>query len=119
MKNLNLTRPLAFFDLETTGIDVEKVCLTPYVLPGEDAEFGIVITNTGDIPLDVTTDEAGSTSVSARKYITDNIYTDITNNTERGTDISVNIDLTKTLTGRATMAEDGNSSIGLFFERDY
>jgi translocation and assembly module TamB len=69
--------------------------------------------------LDVTTDEAGSTSVSAGKYITDNIYTDITNNTERGTDISVNIDLTKTLTGRATMAEDGNSSIGLFFERDY
>jgi translocation and assembly module TamB len=69
--------------------------------------------------LDVTTDETGATSVSAGKYITDDIYTDITNNSERGTDISLNIDLTDALTGRATMAEDGDSSVGLFFERDY
>jgi uncharacterized repeat protein (TIGR01451 family) len=41
------------------GIDVEKVCLTPYVMPGEDPEFGITIHNTGDIPLYVTTDEPG------------------------------------------------------------
>ncbi len=75
--------------------------------------------NIGLDELDVTTDEAGSTSVSAGKYITDKIYTDITNNTDRGTDISINIDLTKRLTGRAKVAEDGNSSIGLFFERDY
>jgi hypothetical protein len=39
------------------GIDVEKVCLTDYVLPGDLVEFGITITNTGDIPLDVFTDE--------------------------------------------------------------
>ncbi|MFK7765133.1 MAG: translocation/assembly module TamB domain-containing protein [Roseobacter sp.] len=69
--------------------------------------------------LDVTTDEAGSTSVSAGKYITDDIYTDVTTNTEDGTDISLNIDLTTSLTGKATVGEDGDSSIGLFFERDY
>lgn len=69
--------------------------------------------------LDVTTDAEGSTSVTAGKYITDEIYTDVTSNTESGTDISLNIDLTKSLTGKATVAEDGNSSIGLFFERDY
>ena len=69
--------------------------------------------------LDVTTDEDGATSVSAGKYITDTIYTDVTNNSEKGTDISINIDLTDALTGRATVGEDNESSIGLFFERDY
>lgn len=69
--------------------------------------------------LDVTTNEAGSTSVSAGKYITDDIYTDVTTNTEDGTDISLNIDLTTSLKGKATVGEDGDSSIGLFFERDY
>lgn len=69
--------------------------------------------------LDVTTAEDGSASVTAGKYITDEIYTDVTTNSEKGTDISLNIDLTDALTGKATVAEDGNSSIGLFFERDY
>jgi len=69
--------------------------------------------------LDVTTDESGATSVTAGKYITDDIYTDITNNTDKGTDVSVNIDLTDTLTGRVTMGQEGDSSLGLFFERDY
>ena len=69
--------------------------------------------------LDVTTDGEGATSVSAGKYITDTIYTDVTNNSEKGTDISINIDLTDALTGRATVGEDNESSIGLFFERDY
>lgn len=69
--------------------------------------------------LDVTTDEDGATSVSAGKYITDTIYTDVTNNSEKGTDISINIDLTDALTGRATVGEDNDSSVGLFFERDY
>ncbi|MEP1612189.1 MAG: translocation/assembly module TamB domain-containing protein [Roseobacter sp.] len=69
--------------------------------------------------LDVTTDEEGSTSVSAGKYITDTIYTDVTSNSDKGTDISLNIDLTDSLIGKATVAEDGDSSVGLFFERDY
>lgn len=69
--------------------------------------------------LDVTTDADGGTSVTAGKYITDTIYTDVTNNSESGTDISLNIDLTESLTGRATVGEDNDSSIGLFFERDY
>ncbi|MEM9576525.1 MAG: translocation/assembly module TamB domain-containing protein [Pseudomonadota bacterium] len=69
--------------------------------------------------LNVATDEAGTTSVSAGKYITDTIYTDVTTNNEKGTDISLNIDLTSDLKGKATVAQDGDSSIGLFFERDY
>ena len=57
--------------------------------------------------------------MTAGKYITDTIYTDVTNNSDKGTDISLNIDLTDDLKGKATVAEDGDSSVGFFFERDY
>jgi uncharacterized repeat protein (TIGR01451 family) len=41
------------------GITVDKECLeTEPVPPGGDAHFGVTISNTGDIPLDVTTDDA-------------------------------------------------------------
>ncbi|WP_227272207.1 translocation/assembly module TamB domain-containing protein [Roseobacter weihaiensis] len=69
--------------------------------------------------LDVTTNEEGGTAVTAGKYISDNIYTDVTTNSDTGTDVSLNIDLTDALKGKATVAGDGDSSVGLFFERDY
>ncbi len=69
--------------------------------------------------LDVTTTESGETQVTAGKYLTDTIYTDVTTSATEGTDISINIDLTDNLTGRATVGGEGESSLGLFFERDY
>ena len=69
--------------------------------------------------LDVTTTESGDTEVTVGKYITEDIYTDVTTSGESGTDISLNIDLTDSLKGRATVGSEGESSIGLFFERDY
>ena len=39
------------------GVEVTKVCITPLVPPGGDAEFEITITNAGDCDLDIVTDE--------------------------------------------------------------
>jgi translocation and assembly module TamB len=69
--------------------------------------------------LDVTTTETGATEITAGKYITEDIYTDVTTNDQLGTDISLNVDLTDDLTAKATVGEEGEGSIGLFFERDY
>lgn len=69
--------------------------------------------------LDVTTTESGDTSVTAGKYITDEIYTDVTTSAEEGTDVSLNIDLTDDLTAKAGVGSEGDSSLGLYFERDY
>ena len=69
--------------------------------------------------LDVTTTESGETEISAGKYLTDDIYTDVTTSATAGTDVSVNIDLTDDLTGRATVGSEGDTSVGLFFQRDY
>lgn len=68
--------------------------------------------------LDLRTDEEGRTSLSLGKYISDDVYTNVDINEEGETDVNLNIELTDSVTGRATAGTD-NSSLGLFFERDY
>ncbi|MCY4335309.1 MAG: translocation/assembly module TamB domain-containing protein [Litoreibacter sp.] len=69
--------------------------------------------------LDVNTDNEGNTAVRAGKYISDNVYTDVEVGGADGPEVSINIDLTPSLTARGTTSAQGNSSIGIFFERDY
>ena len=75
--------------------------------------------NFGLDDLDVTTTDSGATAVRAGKYISDNVYTDVTAASDGSGEISLNLDITKHLKGKATLGSDGNSGIGLFFEKDY
>ncbi len=68
---------------------------------------------------DVTTTDSGATAVRAGKYISENVYTDVTAASDGQAEISLNLDITDSLTGKATLNSDGNSGIGIFFERDY
>ncbi len=68
---------------------------------------------------DVTTDEEGQTGVRFGKYLSENVYTDVTVGSSEDAGVSLNIDLTPNLTARGTQKADGESSIGIFFERDY
>ena len=69
--------------------------------------------------LDVNTDAEGNTAVRAGKYISDNVYTDVEVGGADGPEVSINIDLTPSLTARGTTSAQGDTSIGIFFERDY
>ncbi|MCX8227156.1 MAG: translocation/assembly module TamB domain-containing protein, partial [Sulfitobacter sp.] len=69
--------------------------------------------------LDVTTTDSGATAVRAGKYISDNVYTDVTAASDGTADISINLDIGKNLTAKGTVGSDGNTGIGLFFEKDY
>ncbi len=69
--------------------------------------------------LDLSTDEEGNAAVTAGRYLSDNIYTDVTINAEGDADLSLNIDLTPSITARGSIGSDGGSSIGVFFEQDY
>ncbi|MBY4894300.1 translocation/assembly module TamB domain-containing protein [Rhodobacteraceae bacterium N5(2021)] len=69
--------------------------------------------------LDLSTDDEGNAAVTAGRYLSDNIYTDVTINAEGDADLSLNIDLTPNITARGSVGSDGGSSIGIFFEQDY
>ncbi|MFK7835287.1 MAG: translocation/assembly module TamB domain-containing protein [Sulfitobacter sp.] len=69
--------------------------------------------------LDVTTTDSGATAVRAGKYISENVYTDVTAASDGTGEVSLNLDITSNLKGKATLGSDGNSGIGIFFEKDY
>lgn len=75
--------------------------------------------NFGLDDLDVGTDDEGNTTLKAGKYISDNVYSDVTIGGKKGTTVNLNLDLTSHITARGSVAADGDSSIGLFFEKDY
>lgn len=69
--------------------------------------------------LDVSQTEDGNTAVRAGKYISENIYTDVVVDSGGRTEINLNLDVTKDITARGSVDTTGNSSLGIFFERDY
>ncbi len=68
---------------------------------------------------DVTTDDEGETAVRAGKYLSDNVYTDVTITSEGGTEINLNLDITDEITAKGSVDQDGETGVGIFFERDY
>ena len=73
---------------------------------------------TGLDDLDIVTQEDGSAAVRAGKYLDDNIYVDVQSGSE-GTRAEIRLDLSDYVTARGSVESDGNSTIGLFYERDF
>ncbi len=69
--------------------------------------------------LDVTTNEEGVTEVKVGKYLTEDIYTDITAGADGDSELSINFDLSTSVRARGSVNNAGDSAVGLFFERDY
>ncbi len=68
---------------------------------------------------DVTTDDQGNAAVRAGKYLSNNVYTDVTIGSDGTTEINLNLDITDEITAKGTAGADGETSVGVFFERDY
>ena len=75
--------------------------------------------NIGLDDFDVTTDDEGATAVRAGKYLSENVYTDVTITSEGDTEINLNLDITREITAKGSVDQDGETSVGVFFERDY
>ncbi|MEY8829461.1 translocation/assembly module TamB domain-containing protein [Sedimentitalea sp. XS_ASV28] len=68
---------------------------------------------------DIGTDDDGRAQFGAGKYLADGVYTDITVNTQGDTEVNLNLDVSENLTVKGTVDREGDTGIGLFFERDY
>lgn len=67
---------------------------------------------------DITTDNQGNAAVQAGIYLTDQIYTEaIVSNSE--TEINLNFDVSRDVTVRGSVTSEGDSALGIYFERDY
>ncbi|SFR56379.1 autotransporter secretion inner membrane protein TamB [Yoonia tamlensis] len=75
--------------------------------------------NIGLDDFDVTTDDEGNAAVRAGKYLSDNVYTDVTITSDGSTEINLNLDITNEITAKGSVDQDGETSVGVFFERDY
>ena len=69
--------------------------------------------------LDFVTEEDGTAAVRAGKYISERVYTDVTVGADGTSEINLNIDIDRNFTARGSVASDGETSVGIFFERDY
>lgn len=74
---------------------------------------------TGLDELDVITDSEGNAAVQAGRYVSENIYLGVQAGAQGNTEATVNLDITRDLKAKGAVASDGESSLGLFFERDY
>lgn len=74
---------------------------------------------TGADTVDLGTDSGGAGRLGAGAYLTDNLYTDFTVNTEGDTEVNLNLDVTDSLTLKGTVDNAGDTTLGVFFKRDY
>lgn len=68
---------------------------------------------------DVSTDAEGRTEVRAGKYISRNAYTEVQVNGDGQAQINLNLDLTDQITLRGSVGDTGDTSIGIYKEKDY
>lgn len=69
--------------------------------------------------LDVTTTDSGGQQLRAGAYINENIYSEITIDSQGNQSIDLNLDITPNLKAKGGANSEGNTGIGIFFERDY
>ena len=68
---------------------------------------------------DIRTSETGATSGAVGKYLDDNLYSEVEVDTEGKTNITINLDLSETLSLQGSVDNEGSGGLGLFFEKDY
>ncbi len=69
--------------------------------------------------LDVQTGADGATAFRAGKYLAENVYADVIFGSSGRTEVTLNYDVSRSVTIRGRARTDGTTGFGVFFERDY
>jgi len=106
---------------ELSPLQIARLAASVAELVGQNGPslMGRLRTVTGLDDLDVTTDGEGATGVRAGRYLRDNIYLGVEADNQGQTRGSINLDISPDLKAKGSVGSDSNSSIGLFFEKDY
>lgn len=74
---------------------------------------------TGADKVDLGLDNLGSGLLGVGGYVSENVYTDFNVNTRGDSELSINLDVSDSITMSGTVDSEGETGIGLFFKRDY
>jgi translocation and assembly module TamB len=69
--------------------------------------------------LDVTSSETGETEVRAGKYLSENLYSDIAVDSEGKTEVNLNLDLNPRIKLKGRVTNEGDTGVGIYYQRDY
>ncbi|MFX0546192.1 translocation/assembly module TamB domain-containing protein [Roseovarius sp. S1116L3] len=69
--------------------------------------------------LDVTTNADDTTEVRAGKYLSENIYSEVEVDSEGQTQINLNLKISDNVKAKGSFGAEGDSGLGVFFEKDY
>ena len=69
--------------------------------------------------LDIVTDDDGNVAVQAGTYIQDNVYLGVQAGAGGQSKVTINLDVTQDLKVTGAAGQDGDSSLGVFYEQDY
>ncbi|WP_425050196.1 translocation/assembly module TamB domain-containing protein [Psychromarinibacter sp. S121] len=106
---------------EISALQAVQLALAVRTLAGGGGEgiVGRLRTNVGLDDLDVTTGADGTAEVTAGKYLSDRLYSDVTVDSSGETEVELNLQITPSVTARGRVTSDGDTGIGIYFERDY
>lgn len=106
---------------ELSALQIAQLAAAAAELAGGSSTslIGSLRNATGLDDLDVVTDSEGNAAVRAGRYIQDNIYLGVEAGAQGTTRGTINLDITEDLKARGAMGSDGDSSLGIFYERDY
>jgi len=110
-------RPLA----ELSGLQVARLAAAAAELTGQGGPsfWEQVRRSTGLDDLDFRTEADGATALRAGKYLQDNLYSTIEVNSRGESEVSLNLDISDALKARTSVDLRGNTSVGIFYEKDY
>ncbi|GGH23072.1 autotransporter secretion inner membrane protein TamB [Cribrihabitans marinus] len=75
--------------------------------------------STGAESIDLGTDSGGAGQLGLGGYLGENLYSDVTVNTQGDTELNLNLDVTDNFTVRGSVDNEGETGLGIFFQRDY
>lgn len=75
--------------------------------------------STGADNADIGIDNLGVGQLGLGGYLADNVYTDVNVTAEGNSELSINLDLTKSLTVTGKADSEGETGLGVYFKRDY
>ncbi|MBE3638621.1 translocation/assembly module TamB domain-containing protein [Mangrovicoccus algicola] len=86
---------------------------------GGGGVFGKLRDGVGVDQLNVGADDDGNTEVTAGKYLSEDVYTDVTVGAGGTSRVRLNYEITPSLTARGGFDSEGDTRLGFSFERDY